>query len=104
LGDFWSVLAPHELLTEDILVSDNVSHGSDEERSWLTDEIFDHRFRPRKADYYNIEDRTSGMADFVFSSALGMTAGPAIAASLSIVAPPNQSQSNSYWTIETAPG
>jgi hypothetical protein len=44
------------------------------------------------------------MADFVFSSALGMTAGPAIAASLSIVAPPNQSEANSYWTIETAPG
>ncbi|KAL3768256.1 hypothetical protein ACHAW5_000009 [Stephanodiscus triporus] len=56
------------------------------------------------ADYYSIEDRTSGMADFVFSSALGMTAGPAIAASLSIVAPSNQSPTNSYWTIETAPG
>lgn len=56
------------------------------------------------ADYYSIEDRTSGMADFVFFSALGMTAGPAIAASLSIVAPANQSSTNSYWTIETAPG
>lgn len=56
------------------------------------------------ADYYSIEDRTSGMADFVFFSALGMTAGPAIAASLSIVAPDNQSSANSYWTIETAPG
>ena len=44
------------------------------------------------------------MADFVFSSALGMTAGPAIAASLSIVAPSNQIPTNSYWTIETAPG
>jgi cyanate permease len=56
------------------------------------------------ADYYSIEDRTSGMADFVFFSALGMTAGPAIAASLAIIAPSKQSLTNSWWTIETAPG
>lgn len=56
------------------------------------------------ADYYSLEDRTSGMSDFVSASAAGMALGPAIAASLSIVAPTELSDSNSYWTIETAPG
>ena len=56
------------------------------------------------ADYYSLENRTSGMADFVSASALGMALGPAIAASLSIVAPVGHSDINSFWTIETAPG
>lgn len=55
------------------------------------------------ADYYSIEDRTSGMADFVSASALGMALGPGLAASLSIVAP-DGGDTSSYWTIETAPG
>ncbi|KAL7535604.1 hypothetical protein ACHAXR_006599 [Thalassiosira sp. AJA248-18] len=58
----------------------------------------------RKADYYSIEDRTSGMADFVSASALGMALGPGLAASLSIIAPADLSDTNSFWTIETAPG
>lgn len=55
------------------------------------------------ADYYSIEDRTSGMADFVSASAFGMAVGPGLAALLSIVAPSERS-GNSWWTIETAPG
>mmetsp|Transcript_13049 Transcript_13049/g.27766 ORF Transcript_13049/g.27766 Transcript_13049/m.27766 type:complete len:1004 (-) Transcript_13049:71-3082(-) len=55
------------------------------------------------ADYYSIEDRTSGMADFVSASAFGMAVGPGLAALLSIVAPSERSGS-SWWTIETAPG
>lgn len=56
------------------------------------------------ADYYSIEDRTSGMADFVSASALGMAVGPGIAALLSAVAPDGQRNSDAWWTIETAPG
>ena len=55
------------------------------------------------ADYYSIEDRTSGMAVFVSASALGMAVGPGLAAALSAVAPAG-SGTNSFWTIETAPG
>lgn len=56
------------------------------------------------ADYYSIEDRTSGMVDLVTASALGSAVGPAIAASLSLIAPAHLSGTNTYWTIETAPG
>jgi len=66
------------------------------------------------ADYYSIEDRTSGMADFVSASAFGMAVGPGVAAALSIVAPTGRSvrerdyeeehPSLSFWTVETAPG
>jgi hypothetical protein len=56
------------------------------------------------ADYYSIEDRTSGMVDLVTASALGSAIGPAIAASLSLIAPAHLSGTNTYWTIETAPG
>lgn len=56
------------------------------------------------ADYYSIENRTSGMADFVSASAAGMAFGPGLAAALSIIAPPGESDSKSIWTLETAPG
>jgi len=56
------------------------------------------------ADYYSIEERTSGMADFVSASAFGMAMGPGLAAALGIIAPTELSDSNSFWTIETAPG
>ena len=57
-----------------------------------------------KADYYSIEDRTSGMAQFVSASALGMALGPAMAALLSFVAKAGVSGDDSFWTVETAPG
>ncbi len=44
------------------------------------------------------------MVDLVTASALGSAIGPAIAASLSLVAPAHLSGTNTYWTIETAPG
>jgi len=44
------------------------------------------------------------MTAFVSASALGMCLGPALAASLSIVAPSGLIYGNSFWTIETAPG
>ncbi|KAL7554577.1 hypothetical protein ACHAWF_018061 [Thalassiosira exigua] len=56
------------------------------------------------ADYYSIEDRTSGMATFVSASAVGMAVGPALAASLSFVAPVGHKHEHTAWTVETAPG
>jgi hypothetical protein len=56
------------------------------------------------ADYYNIEERTAGMADFVSASALGMAVGPGLAAFLSLVAPEGKSHGDRWWTVETAPG
>jgi hypothetical protein len=44
------------------------------------------------------------MVDLVTASALGSAVGPAIAASLSLIAPAHLSGTNTYWTIETAPG
>ena len=44
------------------------------------------------------------MADFVSASAVGMALGPGLAASLGMVAPDGLSGTNSFWTIETAPG
>jgi len=56
------------------------------------------------ADYYNLEERTAGMADFVSASALGMAVGPGLAALLSYVAPEGGSHAGRWWTVETAPG
>jgi len=56
------------------------------------------------ADYYNIEERTAGMADFVSASALGMAVGPGLAAFLSYVAPEGKSHADRWWTVETSPG
>mmetsp|Transcript_16368 Transcript_16368/g.37871 ORF Transcript_16368/g.37871 Transcript_16368/m.37871 type:complete len:911 (-) Transcript_16368:60-2792(-) len=57
------------------------------------------------ADYYSLEDRTTGMSQFVSASALGMALGPAFAAALSIVAPSDvHPEDENWWTIETAPG
>eukprot|EP00584_Thalassiosira_punctigera_P006648 CAMPEP_0172540916 /NCGR_PEP_ID=MMETSP1067-20121228/11820_1 /TAXON_ID=265564 ORGANISM="Thalassiosira punctigera, Strain Tpunct2005C2" /NCGR_SAMPLE_ID=MMETSP1067 /ASSEMBLY_ACC=CAM_ASM_000444 /LENGTH=900 /DNA_ID=CAMNT_0013326849 /DNA_START=131 /DNA_END=2833 /DNA_ORIENTATION=+ len=56
------------------------------------------------ADYYSIEERTLGMANFVSASAFGMALGPGLASALSFVAPSDLSNANSLWTIETAPG
>ena len=56
------------------------------------------------ADYYDIEERTAGMADFVSASALGMSVGPGLAALLSFVAPTGKSHAGRWWTVETAPG
>ena len=61
-------------------------------------------FPSTTADYYSIEDRTSGMAQFVSASALGMALGPAMAALLSFVAKAGVSGDDSFWTVETAPG
>ena len=61
-------------------------------------------FSSTTADYYSIEDRTSGMAQFVSASALGMALGPAMAALLSFVAKAGVSGDDSFWTVETAPG
>ena len=56
------------------------------------------------ADYYNIEQRTAGMADFVSASAAGMAVGPGLAALLSFVAPTGKSNAGRIWTVETSPG
>lgn len=56
------------------------------------------------ADYYNLEERTAGMAQFVSASALGMAVGPGLAAFLSYLAPEGKSHAGRLWTVETAPG
>lgn len=56
------------------------------------------------ADYYNLEERTAGMAVFVSASALGMALGPGLAAFLSYVAPAGGHHAGRWWTVETAPG
>lgn len=56
------------------------------------------------ADYYSIEERTAGMADFVSASAFGMSVGPGLAAFLSFVTPSGKNHVGRWWTVETAPG
>lgn len=56
------------------------------------------------ADYYSIEERTAGMADFVSASAFGMALGPGLAAFLSFVTPSGKDHIGKWWTVETAPG
>jgi len=56
------------------------------------------------ADYYNLEERTAGMAQFVSASAVGMAVGPGLAAFLSYLAPEGESHGGRWWTVETAPG
>ena len=56
------------------------------------------------ADYYNLEERTAGMADFVSASALGMALGPGLAALLSFVSPEGKTHPGRWWTVETSPG
>jgi len=53
------------------------------------------------ADVYSKEDRTAASAEFVTAGALGMSAGPFMAALFGYI---HTSNSNMIWTEETAPG
>ena len=61
------------------------------------------------ADNFSKRQRTAASADFVTAGALGMAAGPAIAAVLGRLLPTSSASvrgpsDNLYWTVETAPG
>ena len=52
------------------------------------------------ADCFSRDERTAAFAAFVTAGALGMVAGPALAAILDLVTPEN----NIFWSAENAPG
>jgi MFS family permease len=52
------------------------------------------------ADSFAREERTAASAAFVTAGALGMAAGPALAAGLDIITPEDEA----WWSVENAPG